>query len=116
MTDEETMLRKALKKPGVKGYHRKIPFYTTEKLIDDLTTLYPTLNELFIYNHDLRDRENGPVLTCKNHRALKALITTTKGYRGVSHSFEAKWQACFVAVENKVAYVKIAQLSVGGIR
>jgi len=113
VTTEEDAVRRALQQP-TKGYHKKIPFVTTEQLIDDLTMLYPTVNEIFVYNHDLRDREGGPILTCKNHRALKAIITTIKGSYGSSQTFEAKWKACFVAVENGMAYIKVAKLNVGG--
>lgn len=110
--EEEDIVRKALSPSSKKGCHRKIPFLTTEKLIDDLTMLYPTVNEIAIYNHDLRDRAGGPVLTCKNHRALKAVITTTnRGYRGL----DAKWQICFAAVENGMAYIRLTQLNIDGI-
>ena len=116
MTSEEDIMRRALNTPATKGYQRKIPFFTTEKLIEDVTTFYPAVNEIFIYNHDLRDAEDGPVLTTKNYRGLKAVITTTTYSRGYStHSFTAKWQACFVAVENGMAFIKTAQLNVENV-
>jgi len=108
MSDEEKIIRKALSST-TKGCTRKIPFTSTEQLIDDLETLYPAVNEIFIYNVNQRDTEGSPTLTVRNVRGLRATLWLSQTY----NRLDAKWQFCFVAVEDRTAYVKVAQVNVG---
>ena len=109
---EEDIVKKALGKQ-TRGFSLKIPFITIERLIEDIKTMYPSTNELFIYNADQRDSDHGPSLTIRNLRGLKAVITTTKGYGYDTTRIEAKWRVVFCAVEKGTAYVKVGNLSVG---
>jgi len=113
MSSEEDMARRVLNPESRRGSLRSIPFTTREQLIDTLERLYPSANEVFIYEADQRDAAGGPVLTTRSLRGLKATVVS-RGGRGSSYALlEAKWQVLFVAVEKGFAYVKVVSLSIG---
>lgn len=103
-----------------KGCNLKIPYVSTEQLIEDIQTLYPCTNHVFIYDINQRDSEGRPILTSRNLRSLKTTITRrvtryphVANYSDEIVGFDAKWHVVFVAVENGFAFIKVAGLNIG---
>jgi hypothetical protein len=112
MIDEKDIVDKALGK-HTKGCTLKLPFINIEHLIEDIQIAFPIVNEVFVYNHDQRDSKDGPTLTTRNLRPLKAVITKTvsRHYEEIT-GFDCNWRAVFVAVEDGFAYLKVTAVKV----